>query len=113
MDDIVVTHMHADHVGRLMPGDQRAFPNAIVHADRRDADFWLSLANLEKAPAGMKDFFKGAMPSMNPYVQAGKFQPFDGDTDIVPGIRARAARGHTRAERAGYVFVPVSYAVPR
>ena len=95
VDQIVITHLHADHVGGLMAGDQRAFPNAIVRADKRDADFWLSPANLEKASAEMKDFFKGAMASVNPYVQAGKFQPFDGDTEIVPGIRARAARGHT------------------
>jgi len=95
VDEIVITHLHADHVGGLMAGDQRAFPNAVVRADQRDAEFWLSPANLEKAPAEMKDFFKGAMASMNPYVQAGKFQPFDGDTEIVPGIRARAARGHT------------------
>ena len=55
----------------------------------------LSQANLDKAPADAKDFFKGAMASLNPYVKAGKFKPFDGDTELVPGIRAQAARGHT------------------
>lgn len=78
-----------------MAGDKMAFPNATVHADKRDADFWLSQANLDKAPAEMKDFFKGAMASLNPYVQAGKFKPFDGNTELVPGVKAQAARGHT------------------
>lgn len=32
---------------------------------------------------------------MQPYVESGRFQPFDGDTELAPGIRAVAARGHT------------------
>jgi glyoxylase-like metal-dependent hydrolase (beta-lactamase superfamily II) len=95
IDEIYITHMHADHVGGLMAGDKPAFPNAIVRADQHDADFWLSAANLEKAPAEMKGFFQGAQASLNPYVAAGKFKPFDGNTELVPGIKAVAARGHT------------------
>ena len=95
VDEIYITHMHADHVGGLMAGDKLAFPNAIVRADQHDADFWLSQANLDKAPADAKGFFQGAMASLNPYVSAGKFKAFDGDTELVPGIKAVAARGHT------------------
>ena len=95
VDAVVITHMHADHVGGLMAGDKLAFPNATVHADKHDADFWLSQAKLDKASADAKGFFQGAMASLNPYVTAGKFKPFDGDTELVPGVRAQAARGHT------------------
>ena len=95
VDEIYITHMHADHVGGLMAGDKLAFPNAIVRADKHDADFWLSQANLDKAPADAKGFFQGAMASINPYVKANKFKPFDGNTDLVPGIKAVASRGHT------------------
>ena len=95
VDEIYITHMHADHVGGLMAADKLAFPNATVRADKHDADFWLSQANLDKAPADAKGFFQGAMASLNPYLAAGKFKAFDGDTELVPGIKAVAARGHT------------------
>lgn len=95
VDEVYITHMHGDHIGGLMAGDKLAFPNAIVRADRHDAEFWLSQANLDKAPEDMKKYFQAAMASFNPYVAAGKFKPFDGDTELMPGIKAIAAYGHT------------------
>lgn len=95
IDEIYITHMHADHVGGLVSGDKIAFPNAIVRADRRDADFWLSKANMDTAPKEAKQAFEGAMASINPYIAADKFRPFDGNTELVPGVTAIAAYGHT------------------
>ena len=95
VDEIYITHMHSDHVGGLVNGEKIAFPNAVVRADRRDADFWLSKANMDTAPKDAKPTFEGAMASINPYIAAGKFKPFDGNTDLVPGVSAISTYGHT------------------
>lgn len=95
VDEVYITHMHPDHLGGLMAGDQLAFPNATVRADKHDADFWLSQSNMDAAPKDAKSFYQGAMTSLNPYIAAGKFKPFDGDTELIPGIKAKASRGHT------------------
>lgn len=95
VDAVLITHMHPDHVGGLMSEGKLVFANATVHADQHDADFWLSQANMDKAPKESQGFFQGAMASMNPYVTAGKFKPFNGNSELVPGIKAQASAGHT------------------
>ena len=95
VDEVYLTHLHADHVGGLMANGQRNFPNAMVRVNKRDTDFWLSEANMRAAPADAKRFFQAAMVSITPYQQAGKLAVFDGDTDLTSGVRAQSAYGHT------------------
>lgn len=95
VDDIFLTHMHPDHVGGLVENHVIQFPNAVVHADRLEAAYWLSQKNLDSALNASKGFFQGAMASVEPYVQAGKFRPFDGSVELVPGVRSYPSFGHT------------------
>lgn len=95
ISEILLTHLHADHSGGLMKGNQRTFPNAIVRVNRVDADFWLSPANRDAAPAGAKRNFDAAMASLTPYRNAKKLALFDGETELGNGILARPAYGHT------------------
>ena len=95
IDEVYITHLHPDHVGGLMVDGKMAFPNAVIRADKHDSDFWLSEDNMKKAPKDVQGFFQGAMASLTPYVKADKFKSFEGNTDLVPGIKAIASHGHT------------------
>jgi glyoxylase-like metal-dependent hydrolase (beta-lactamase superfamily II) len=95
VDEVYITHMHADHVGGLVWDGKPVFPNVIVRADKHEGDYWLSQTNLDAAPKNEQKGFADAIAALKPYVAAGKFITFDGDTDLVPGVRAHASRGHT------------------
>lgn len=95
VDEIYITHFHPDHVGGLIADGKAAFPNAVVRADKHESDTWLSDDNAKKAPDAMKGMFQAAKADVGPYVSAGKFKPFTGATELVPGVKASPSAGHT------------------
>lgn len=95
VDEVYLTHMHADHIGGLMSGTRRAFPNALVRVNKHDADYWLSSENMRDAPAAARRFFEAATQSLSAYIQADRLRIFEGTADLLPGIRALPAYGHT------------------
>lgn len=104
VDTVLLTHLHGDHVGGLLtPDGQPAFPNAQVYAAKADADFWLSPASLANAPEDKKMFFKAPQDATAPYIKAGHFKTFEGNSDIQPGIKPVEEHGHTPGH-TGYLF---------
>ncbi len=96
--DILLTHIHTDHSGGLMDGSRMVFPNAIIHADKREVDYWLNPANRDKSKGNREQLvrlFREAAAKVKPYADAGKVKTFNGDAELFPGIRSIATPGHT------------------
>lgn len=95
VDEIYITHMHGDHIGGLSADGKPVFANAIVRAAQREGDYWLSQAHMDAAPQDRKSGYQTAMSTLQPYIAAKRFQPFRGDVQLLPTIRAVATPGHT------------------
>lgn len=93
--DILITHIHTDHTGGLMDGDRMVFPNATLHMERKELDFWFDPAQRAKASAANQKYFVEAATKVGPYRDAGKIRTFSGATELFPGIRSEPAPGHT------------------
>lgn len=107
VDEIYITHMHADHIGGLATDGAANFPNAIVRISRRELEYWLSESNMNKAPEGnrgdQKGTYRRAMAIMAPYIKAGRLRPFDDEQELSPGIVPYQSAGHTPGH-VGYMI---------
>jgi glyoxylase-like metal-dependent hydrolase (beta-lactamase superfamily II) len=101
VDMVVITHLHADHIGGLNDADGHPlFTKAKVFVSQADNDFWLSEKIAAGAPAKAQPFFKMARDTATPYLANGQWQTFTEGTVLAPGIQAVRANGHTPGHTA-------------
>src|SRR5882672_8513912 len=93
--DVFVTHIHPDHPGGLMNGNTKVFPNATLHIDKREIDYWFNKSIAATAVEPQKTFFAQVDPKVKPYMDSGRLQTFEGATEFFPGFRSEPAYGHT------------------
>lgn len=95
VDEVLLTHLHKDHVGGVILDGKMAFPNAVLRVSQNDADYWFDPTNKAKSPGFLSSFFDSAIASVAPYQSAGRFKTFNGNQELEPGIWALATPGHT------------------
>jgi glyoxylase-like metal-dependent hydrolase (beta-lactamase superfamily II) len=96
VDAVILTHLHPDHANGLLTADKKvAFPNATVHVHEAELAFWTSAEIAAKAPDDAKAFFEMARNAVKPYTDAGKVTTFKDGAELLPGIGAVTAPGHT------------------
>ncbi|MCB4859837.1 MULTISPECIES: MBL fold metallo-hydrolase [unclassified Sphingobium] len=95
--DVIITHMHMDHVGGLLVEDvkKRLSPDVRIHVSATEVAFW-------DAP----DFSFTSMPTPVPKVlrstaaefikvYRGNLRTFEDEYEVAPGVVAKLTGGHT------------------
>ncbi|MFO1049811.1 MAG: MBL fold metallo-hydrolase [Geminicoccaceae bacterium] len=94
VDTVVLSHFHGDHINGLRWKDgTAAFPNATLMAPEAEWAFWMDDGQMSRAPEAMRPAFAGVRRVFGPVAQ--QVVQFGDGQEVVPGIRAMAAPGHT------------------
>lgn len=98
LTDVVLTHLHMDHVGGLLGAGvkEQLRPDLRIHVSAAEAEFWAGKADLSRAtmPPGIPDALRSiARRFLNEY--SSRLQPFEKEYEVAPGVVVCRTGGHT------------------
>jgi glyoxylase-like metal-dependent hydrolase (beta-lactamase superfamily II) len=95
--DVVLTHMHMDHVGGLLGRGvkERLHPDLRIHVAAAEAEFWQSPDfSRVSMPPGFPDALRStAKRFLDAY--HSMLRPFESEYEVAPGVIVRRTGGHT------------------
>ncbi len=96
---VIISHFHPDHINGLrLKGGTAVFPHAEVMVPATEWAFWMDDAKMAAAPEAAQPAFKNVRRVFAP--MARDVKRYDSGTELVPGVTAMAAPGHTPGHTA-------------
>ncbi len=118
IDTVLLTHLHGDHIGGLLQKDIIAFPNADVFVAKKELEYWTDKEIQAALPKVKQSGFAKAQRVIDAYGSKIKtfdpvglmvsadiphYSPDKEGKEVLDGIRALAAYGHTPGHTAFFV----------
>ena len=85
---MIISHYHGDHISGMSADGTLTFPNAMHYLSQAEWDF------LQSAPED-NDGAQTALEKLQPAVDANQITYFSGGDEVVSGVEAVEAFGHT------------------
>lgn len=93
--DVLLTHIHLDHSGGLTVKGKMQFPNATIHLDKKEIEFWQKHEKPEIDEPRGYTANRSAFLALKPYLEKGSVKTFEGASELFPGIKSVPYYGHT------------------
>ncbi|HSX70137.1 MAG TPA: MBL fold metallo-hydrolase [Pseudomonas sp.] len=95
--DVIITHMHMDHIGGLLVDavKQRLRPDVRIHVTATEVAFWDTPDFAHTAmPAPVPDVLRATAQQFIAHYR-GNLHIFDDEHEVAPGVVAKLTGGHT------------------
>ena len=95
--DVVLTHLHVDHVGGLLADGlrRRLRPDVPIHLAAAEVEFWASPDFSRNTFGGFPDVLRSAEERFVDLYRS-QLRPFEAEFEVAPGVVVRRTGGHTR-----------------
>jgi glyoxylase-like metal-dependent hydrolase (beta-lactamase superfamily II) len=95
--DVVLTHLHMDHIGGLLVGGvrDRLRPDLRIHLAAAEAEFWASpdFSRVSMPPGFPDALRRAAKRFLSEY--GSQLRPFETEYEVAPGLLVHRTGGHT------------------
>jgi len=91
--DVVLTHLHFDHIGWASDGERVMFPNATYRCDERDWNFFVGPDAYDES--AILSMLGGISATERLSPASSRLETWSGDMSLAPGLDVRSAPGHT------------------
>jgi glyoxylase-like metal-dependent hydrolase (beta-lactamase superfamily II) len=94
--DVVLTHLHVDHVGGLLADELRGRlrPDVPIHLAAAEVEFWSSPDFSRNTFGGFPDVLRSAEERFVD-VYRSQLRPFEKEYEVAPGVMVCRTGGHT------------------